>query len=77
MVAFVLKSGKEVKVLPSEDCKIKEGDQLLYCGTHLAKRLFNATINSEYKLFYIQNGVYMPRSYLAQWYIKKANKVGI
>lgn len=77
MVAFVLKSGDKITVLPDENCKIREGDQLLYCGTHSAKRLFNATANSEYKLFYIQNGVYMPRSYLAQWYIKKSGKVGI
>jgi hypothetical protein len=39
--------------------------------------LFNATINSEYKLFYVQKGVYKPRSHLAKWIVKKMNKVGV
>ncbi len=77
MVVFVIKSGEQVYVLPDENYKIKDGDQMLYCGTGLAQRLLNATINSEYKLFYIQNGVFLPRSYLAQWYIKKTNRLGV
>ena len=77
LVFFVVKSGDKVTVLPKPDYKIKQGDQLLFCGTGLARRLFHATLNSEYKLFYIQNGVYMPRSYLAQWIIKKTNRLGV
>lgn len=77
LVVFVIKSGDEVLVLPEEDYKIKEGDQMLYCGTGLAQRLLNATLNSEYKLFYIQNGVFLPRSYVAQWYIKKTKRLGV
>ncbi len=77
IVVFVIKSGEEVHILPTADYEIKEGDQLLFCGTHMAQRLFNATINNEYKLFYIKNGVYMPRGYIMQWYIKKTNKVGV
>jgi Trk K+ transport system NAD-binding subunit len=77
IVVFVIKSGEEVHILPTADYEIKEGDQLLYCGTHMAQRLFNATINNEYKLFYIQNGVFMPRGYIMQWYIKKTNRVGV
>jgi Trk K+ transport system NAD-binding subunit len=76
MVVFVIKSGEETHILPTADYEIKADDQLLYCGTHLAQRLFNATINNEYKLFYIQNGVYMPRGYIMQWYIKKTNRLG-
>ncbi len=78
LVVFVIRTGagKEI-VLPPESYKIKENDQLLFCGTDLAHRLFNATINSEYKLFYIQKGVYKPRSYLARWVVKKLGKVGV
>jgi len=77
LLVFVIKTaGKEI-VLPTADYEIKENDQLLFCGTGLAHRLFNATINSEYKLFYIKHGVYKPRSYLARWLIKKMNKVGV
>ena len=78
LVVFVIKTGSgEVHIMPDAEYKIKLGDELLYCGTGLAERLFNATINNEYKLFYIQNGVFMPRGYLAQWYIKKTNRLGV
>ena len=77
MVVFVIKSNDQEIILPSESYEIKEHDQMLLCGTGLAYRLFNATINSEYKLFYVQKGVYKPRSYLARWVVKKMNKVGV
>ncbi len=77
LVFFVVKSGDKVIVLPPNDYKIKPHDQLLFCGTASAQRLFNATINSEYKLFYIQNGVFMPRSWIAQWLVKKTNRIGV
>jgi Trk K+ transport system NAD-binding subunit len=77
LVTFVIKSAEQDIVLPPEKYEIQENDQLLFCGTGLAHRLFNATINSEYKLFYIQNGVYMPRSHLAKWVIKKMDKIGM
>ena len=77
LVVFVIKTGSEVHIMPDAEYKIKLGDELLYCGTGLAERLFNATINNEYKLFYIQNGVFKPRGYLAQWYIKKTKRLGI
>jgi len=77
LVVFVIKSGDQEIVLPPEDYEIQENDQLLFCGTGLSHRLFNATINSEYKLFYIQNGVYKPRSHVARWLVKKMNKRGV
>jgi Trk K+ transport system NAD-binding subunit len=77
MLVFVIKSGNRENILPKDDYEIKAGDQLLFCGTLLAHRLFNATINSEYKLFYIQNGLYMPRGYVAQWWLKRRNQKGL
>lgn len=77
LVVFVIKSAVQEYVLPPNNYEIQENDQLLFCGTGLAHRLFNATINSEYKLFYIQNGVYKPRSHFAKWIIKRMNKVGV
>ncbi len=77
LVPFVIKSGQEETILPTESYEINEGDELLFCGTALAQRLFNATINSEYKLFYIQHGVYKPRSYIVRWLVKKMNRVGV
>lgn len=77
LLVFVIKSDEKETVLPRADYSIQKNDQLLLCGTGLACRLFNATANSEYKLFYIQNGVYKPRSYLARWVVKKMHKVGV
>lgn len=77
LVVFVIKSGEQEIVLPPVEYEIQENDQLLFCGTDLSHRLFNATINSEYKLFYIQHGVYKPRSYLMKWMLKKQNVLGL
>ncbi|MGR9114481.1 MAG: potassium channel family protein [Gammaproteobacteria bacterium] len=67
LVVFVVKSGDEVVVLPGEDYRIKEGDQLLFCGTALAVRLFNATLNNIYNLYYVQHGEALPKGYFMQW----------
>lgn len=77
LVVFVIESAGQEIVLPPMEYEIQENDQILFCGTGLAHRLFNATIKSEYKLFYIQHGVYKPRSYIAKWIVKKMNRVGI
>ena len=77
LVVFVIKTGDKKIVLPPDRYEIQENDQLLFCGTGLAHRLFNATINSEYKLFYIQKGVYKPRSCLVRWIIKIMGKDGL
>ncbi len=71
LVIFVIKTGEKERVLPPNDYEIRENDQLLFCGTALAHRLFNANINSEYKLHYLQNGEYIPRSYFMKWMIRK------
>ncbi len=74
LVVFVIKSDDQEFVVPPDSYEIQENDQILFCGTGLACRLFNATINSEYKLFYIQHGVYKPRSHIANWVINYRKK---
>lgn len=76
LVVFVIKSGEQNIVLPTDKYEIQENDSLLFCGTSLACCLFNSTVNNEYKLFYVQNGVYKPRSYLINWFVKKMGKSG-
>lgn len=68
LVPFVIESEGEQYVLPTKDYQIKEGDQLLFCGTSRAKRLLKATINNEYTLHYLRTGKFKPSSYFAQWY---------
>ncbi len=76
LVIFVVKSGGLEIILPPVTYEIQENDQLLFCGTELASRLFNATMNSEYKLYYIQYGVYKPRSWLGKKLVNRLNKMG-
>ncbi len=76
LVVFVIKSKDKIVVLPKDDYKIKEGDQILFCGTKRAQCLFNATINNEYKLFYTQKGTFMPRSWVAQKLYKWRSRKG-
>lgn len=71
LVVFVIKTKDMEIVLPSNHYPINADDQLLFCGTALAHRLFNATVNSEYKLHYVQNGVYIPRSYFIRWLLHR------
>ena len=77
LIVFIIRSNGRTVMLPEPGYNIKKDDQLLFCGTELAYRLFNATLNNEYKLFYVQSGWYKPRSYLMQWYVKKTNRIGV
>ncbi len=71
LVPFVIRSEGEVLILPSKDHKIKEGDQLLFCGTASAKQIVKATINNEYTLHYLRTGKFKPSGYFAQWYARR------
>ncbi len=73
LMLFVIQSeGKEI-ILPSNDHKIKEGDQLLFCGTDYAKQILKSTINNEYTLHYLRTGIHKPSSYFTQWYADRFN----
>jgi len=76
LVPFVIKSQGEEIVLPPKDYKILEGDQFLFCGTLSAKHLLKSSINSEYTLYYLRTGSYMPMGYFMQWYKKRQTKKG-
>ncbi|WP_428355982.1 NAD-binding protein [Methyloprofundus sp.] len=74
LMVFVIKSGKEEIILPGKKHKIKEGDQLLFCGTAYAKQMLKATINNEYTLHFLRTGKYKPSSYLTLWYARRFKK---
>ena len=74
LMLFVIQSeGKEI-ILPPNDHKIKEGDQLLFCGTDYAKQILKSTINNEYTLHYLCTGIHKPSSYFTQWYADRFKK---
>lgn len=68
LVTFIIRSGDYIQPLPSATYTIKENDQLLICGTEMAYRLFNSTLNNEYNLHYVRTGKFKPRSWLLQQY---------
>ncbi len=75
LVPFVIRSeGKNIP-LPSMMHKVKEGDQLLFCGTEQARNLLKSSINSEHALFYLRTGKHQPAGYFMQWYDRKFNQV--
>ncbi|GAW87301.1 conserved hypothetical protein [Bathymodiolus platifrons methanotrophic gill symbiont] len=74
LMPFVIQSGGVQYILPAKDHKIKEGDQLLFCGTAYAKQLLKATINNEYTLHYLRTGRFKPASWFAGWYARRYNK---
>ncbi|NOQ63892.1 MAG: potassium transporter [Methyloprofundus sp.] len=74
VVPFLIQSGKEQIILPTNDYKIQAGDQLLFCGTAAAKKLVRSTINNEYTLYYLRTGKFMPKSYIGRWFAKLFNK---
>ncbi len=74
LVPFVIQSEGQQTILPTHDYKIKEGDQLLFCGTVYAKQLLKATINNDYTLHYLRTGRFKPASLFAQWYARRFNK---
>lgn len=74
LLVFVIQSEGKQLILPGSDHKIKEGDQLLFCGTAYAKLIFKATINNEYTLHYLRTGRHKPASWFAQWFARRFNK---
>jgi len=77
LLPFVIKSDAREIVLPSLEHRIKEGDQLLFCGTSKAKQLLKSNINSEYTLYYLRTGKYQPMGYAMRWYDKYFNQGAI
>ncbi|MEO1884990.1 MAG: hypothetical protein ABGX28_03065, partial [Methylococcales bacterium] len=78
LVALVVQSDEgKVIILPGSDYLVKAGDQLLLCGTDLGYRLFLATVNNEYKLYYVRTGLRQPRSFFMQWYVRKMGREGL
>jgi Trk K+ transport system NAD-binding subunit len=70
VVVFVIKSGDKIQILPQADYRIKAGDEVLFCATKHGERLFHAIANNEYKLYYTQTGLFLPRSWIAQGIVR-------
>ena len=54
-------------MLPSDSEALREGDELLFCGTERGERLLSASINNAYTLEYLVTGAESPRGCFFQW----------
>ena len=63
-VALLLKRKNKLLLMPTDDITIKEGDQLLYCGTSSAERSMKWALNDIHSLNYIMTYEDTPDSYL-------------
>jgi Trk K+ transport system NAD-binding subunit len=54
-------------MLPGDDQPLREGDQILFCGTEHGELMLAASMNNIYTLDYLITGVDRPRGYLFQW----------
>ncbi len=77
LLVFVIKQGNTEYILPQDDFQVKEGDQILYCSTLVAHQLFYATLNNEYKLYYIMEGEFLPHSALIRWWLERKGRKGL
>ncbi len=68
---LVMRSGRELMVMPVLTTALQPGDQVLFCGTAGSLRLLDATLNNEYTLRYLISGIDEPRGYVMQWLARR------
>lgn len=71
-VPLVLQSKGSTTVLPGPSTPVRQGDQILFCGSAHAHRLLSATVNNEYTLRYLITGRDEPRGWVMTWLLRKA-----
>lgn len=54
--------------------EIKQGDEILFCGTENGELMLAATMNNAYTLDYLVNGYDKPRGYLFRWIYDRCDK---
>ncbi len=70
-IPLVLNRRHGAIVMPDGTQAIKARDQILFCSTKYARRQVDATLNNEYTLQYVVNGVQKPRGYVMQWLARR------
>jgi hypothetical protein len=70
-IPLVLNRQHGAIVMPDGTQAIKARDQILFCSTKYARRQVDATLNNEYTLQYVVNGVQKPRGYVMQWLARR------
>ena len=70
-VPLVLQSMGSTTILPRPSTPVRQGDQILFCGTAHAHHLLEATINNEYTMRYLITGRDEPRGWVMTWLLRK------
>nr|WP_298374030.1 NAD-binding protein [uncultured Halomonas sp.] len=62
----VRRAGQSV-MLPDKDFSLEIGDEVLFCGSHQAEPMLQATLHNPYTLRYVVTGVDESRGYVFTW----------
>ncbi len=54
-------------MLPDKDFSLEIGDEVLFCGSHQAEPMLQATLHNPYTLRYVVTGVDESRGYVFTW----------
>ena len=62
----VARDGEQI-MLPGDNQPVREGDEILFCGTEHGELMLSASVNNIYTLDYLVTGIDRPRGYFFQW----------
>ncbi len=62
----IARAGEQI-MLPADDQPVREGDEILFCGTEYGETMLAASMNNVYTLDYLVTGVDRPRGYVFRW----------
>ncbi len=71
---LLVRSDKEMILLPEESEYLAPGDQLLWCGRPGVASWMEWTLRDPLVLIYLSTGEIVPRSYVGRWFLKKRKK---
>jgi voltage-gated potassium channel len=66
MPLSIARDGKQI-MLPTDEQTVREGDEILFCGTEHGELMLSASMNNVYTLDYLITGIDRPRGYFFQW----------
>lgn len=70
-VPLMIERNGELNTLPSNNETLRQGDEILFCGTSHGKRMMLASLNNIYTLKYLIFGDDPPRGYFFSWLATK------
>lgn len=73
-VPLAIQRRTERIMLPRDDEVLRDGDEILFCGSERSEILLAANLNNPYTMHYLVTGEDAPRGYLFRWLARRASK---